>query len=561
MLLLVEALLYRAARRWVTPAMAYLILALFASTSLVMLVTGSMFVENFLAAMVFGALLGIWRFGETGERRCLYAASVLGGTALAVKLGGLAYVAALLPIAAIEVRRQWKRLCLRPVLAGGIALALLLAAALPTYIVAWRITGNPIFPFLNQKFPSPILDHAAVIGDLRFMQPLTFHTPLDLTFHTGRYFEGRDGSLGFCYLLLAPLGLIAVAVIKRRPAGSAAVVSIAGGLIVLLFLPNARYLYPSLPLMLVPLAALLGWLAPGGLRRALIALAVICVLLNTWFLPASNYDHGDFYDRSPLSRSMRQPYIHRHAPMREIGQYMNREHPGSPVFLAEGNQIAAFDAEVYGNGWHQNGVLARLQQARTPRELYNILDGWNVHYIAAPKPGFGIVVNPRTLQDLLHDCATPEYQTTDFYLARLEDGCRHTDPAQRAPLLVQPGLYDDFDPAMVFDGPWTQNTGWAEAQSHTESFANLAGSEVRFAFEGGLLSYIYAKADNRGMADITIDGVHQATLDLYSPQTKWQSRSIFKLERGRHLAVITVLADKNSKSSDRFVDVDGFEVQ
>jgi hypothetical protein len=54
------------------------------------------------------------------------------------------------------------------------------------------------------------------------------------------------------------------------------------------FLPNARYLYPSLPLMLVPLAALLGWLAPGALRRALIALAVACVFLNTWFLPSSN---------------------------------------------------------------------------------------------------------------------------------------------------------------------------------------------------------------------------------------------------------------------------------
>jgi hypothetical protein len=51
---------------------------------------------------------------------------------------------------------------------AAIALALLLAAALPTYLIAWRMTGNPVFPFLNQKFPSPILDHAAVIADPRF---------------------------------------------------------------------------------------------------------------------------------------------------------------------------------------------------------------------------------------------------------------------------------------------------------------------------------------------------------------------------------------------------------
>ena len=118
MLLLVEALLYCAVRRSVTPTLAFVVLALFASTSMVQLVTGSMYVENFLAAMVFGTLAAAWRFGETGERRFLYAASILGGTALAIKLGGLAYLAAIIPVAAMEVRRQRQRLGARPALAG-----------------------------------------------------------------------------------------------------------------------------------------------------------------------------------------------------------------------------------------------------------------------------------------------------------------------------------------------------------------------------------------------------------------------------------------------------------
>jgi hypothetical protein len=299
---------------------------------------------------------------------------------------------------------------------------------------------------------------------------------------------------------------------------------------------------------------------PGGLRRALIALAVACVLLDTWFLPSSNYYHGDFYERSPLSAAMRQAYMHKCAPMREIGQYMNREHPGAPILLAEGTDIAAFNAEVYVNGWHQYGVWDRLQRARNRLELYAILDGWNVHYIAALKPGYGIDVNPRTLQDVLSECAQPEYQSADYYLARLEAGCR-ADLAKRVPLLVQAGLYDDFDPAILFDGPWIQDKQWPQTQSHTVTYTRLPGAEVRFAFEGGVLTYIYTKAANRGMADIAIDGAHRATLDLYSAQTQWQFRSAFKLDRGRHLAVITVLPDKNPQSSDRFVDVDGFEVQ
>jgi glycosyltransferase involved in cell wall biosynthesis len=561
MLLLLEALIYVAVRRWVTPAIAFVILALFASTSIVQLVTGSLFVENFLAAMVVGMAVATWRFGETGKRRWLYTAAVLGGTALAIKLGGLAYIIAILPFAAIEVRRQWRRLGARPALACGMALALLLAAALPAYAIAWRMTGNPLFPFLNQRFPSPILDHAASFADPRFTQPLTLRTPFDLTFHSDRYYEGRPGSLGFQYLLLAPLGLLAVVVIQRRAARCAAIVSLVGGLIVLELLPNARYLYPSLPLLLVPLAALLGWLAPGGVRRAIITLAVACVLLNTWFLPSSNFYHGDFYEQAPLSSSMRQVYIHKSAPMREIGEYMNSEHPGAPVILTNSSELSAFNAEVYINGWHQYGVWERLQGARTPLEVYSILNRWNVHYVAAPKPGYGVTIQPRSLQDLLNECATPEYQSTNCYLARLDAGCPHSDPAKRAPLLVRPGIYDDFDPAIVFDGPWIHNPGWPQARSHTLTYANLPGAKVSFAFQGGLLAYVYTKAANRGMADIAIDGVHKASLDLYSLKTQWGYQAFFKLDRGRHLAVITILPDKNPQSSDRFVDVDAFEVQ
>lgn len=557
MLLLVEALLYRIVRRWVTPAIAFLILALFASTSLVQMVTGSMFIENFLAAMIVGMVLAIARFGETGETRFLYAAAAAGGTALAIKLGGLAYVAAALPVFAIEIRRQWRRLGARPALVCGIALVLLLAAALPAYAISWRLTADPVFPFLNQTFPSPLVDRSAVFLDHRYSQPITFHTPFDLTFHTNRYYEGRPGSLGFHYLLLVPLGLLALVAVKRRSAWIAAAVSIGGAAIVLEFLPNARYLYPALPLMLAPLAALFGWLAPGIVRRILITSAVACVLLNAWFLPSSNYYHGNFYEGPPLSPAMRQVYIHHYAEMREIGQYMNREHPGAPVFLAEGSELAAFNAEVYANGWHQYNVLARLWRARGPREIFDLFKQWNVHYMVAPKPAFVTAVQAPALHELINQCAVPVYQTPSLYLARLDTDCK-----KAAPLLVPPGRYDDFDPAIAFLGAWIQDRVWPQTYAHTVTYSNLPGSQVRFAFQGSKLTYVYTKAANRGRADVTIDGAHRATLDLYSAKTEWQSRTAFEnLGSGRHLATITVLPDKDPRSSGRFIDVDAFEVQ
>ena len=52
---------------------------------------------------------GDLHFGETGERR-FFIRSRAGGTALATKFGGMAFVGAALPVAAIELRRQWNRL-------------------------------------------------------------------------------------------------------------------------------------------------------------------------------------------------------------------------------------------------------------------------------------------------------------------------------------------------------------------------------------------------------------------------------------------------------------------
>ena len=563
MLLLVAALLYRAARRWVSPELGFIILALFVSTPLVQLVTGGLMVENFLAAIVFGTVTALWRFGETGEKRFLYATALLGGTAMAIKLGGLAYVLAALAFVIFETRRHWKRLGPRPALACAAAFVVWVATALPPYAIAYRMTGNPVFPFLNQRFPSPVLDRSANFRDWRFLQPLTFHTPFDLTFHTNRYYEGQAGSLGFHYLLLVPLGLIALFMAKRRPAASAAVISIAGALFVLISAPNVRYLYASLPLLLVPVAALFGWLTPGPLRRGLVALALLCVALNAYFLPSNSYYHKDFYESAPLSAKARLEEIHRSAPMREVAAYMNREHPGSAILLAGGSDIAGFNGEIYMYSWLQHPVQTRLQHAKTPQEVVSLLEEWKVRYIAAWKPNLMPPVSAAVM-DFLARCTTPEYDAGSAYLARLENSCKTLAEVYASPPVAALGgrLYDDFDPAIRFQGPWTRDQMWAETFSHTVTYSNIPGAEVRFAFTGDTLTYIYTKAANRGRAEVTIDGGHRTIVDLYAARAAWQSRSVFsKLGAGRHMAVIRVLPEKNPSSSDRYVDVDGFAVE
>jgi len=570
MLLLVEALLYCAVRRWVSPSIGFLILALFAATPMVQLVTGELFVENLVAAMVLGMMTALWRFGENGAKRFLYLAAVLAGTAIATKVGGLAFLAVVIPFAVVEVRRHWKSLGAKPAAVCAAAVLLVLLTALPTYAIAYGKTGNPVFPFMNQKFPSPLLDRAADISFDQYRKPLSWRVPFDLTFHTNQSWEGQDGSFGFQYLLLAPLAVAALLVARRRPAVSGAVVALGAAIVIMRSEPNARYVYAALPLLSVPFAALLGWLDghQRWLARVLVCYVIACTALDAYFIPSSSYYHKDFSMQSPFSRAGRERYMAYTAPVRLVIAYCNRAHPRAAVLIVSGSDIAGLTGEVYENHWHQFTTLDQIRKTLDMETMLKLVEGWRVRYFIARKPTAGEYARPPALRELLETCTTPEYEAGDFYLARLEPDCGErvegaaARAASRPEIVVPPGYYDDFDPAIRYRGDWTNSDKFDGPFQHTISFSDVPAAEATFAFEGDALVYMYTKAPNRGLAAITIDGAAKGTIDLYSPAVEWQSSSRFCcLGPGKHLVVIRVLGQNNSRSTGQFVDLDGFRVE
>jgi glycosyltransferase involved in cell wall biosynthesis len=558
MLLVLEALLYFAARRSVGQAAGFLLAALFATTPLVYLATGSLFVENTLAAMVLGCMTAIWRFGESGEKRFLYLAALLGGTALATKFGAAAFLAMALPFAAWEVRRHWKVLGGKPVAACMLAAGLFLLTALPMYAIAWWKTGNPLFPFLNQRFPSRLLDPKADIRDLRFLNPLSWSTPYDLTFHSSKTYEGLDGSFGFQYLVMAPLCLAAIFFVKRRPSVSAAVVSLGAATVVMGSVsPNARYLYAALPLLTVSFAGLLGWAyGQRWLYRTLLSAAIPWIAINLYFLPSVSDYHKDFYLRQPFSRAERERTVGAAAPIRDVIAYYNRTHPHSTVLLASGPEIAGLEGDIYENHWHQFGTLEQLRNALTVPDMVRVMQGLNVQYFIANKPIAAEPVEPAALRGLLENCTAAEYEFGDVFLAHWRPGCEQQNDS------TPPGFHDDFDPSIVFHGDWTKSAQFDGPDRHTISYTNVPDAEVSFAFEGTALTYVFTKAWNRGLASVTIDGISQGTIDLYSPNIEWQSRQKFCcLGAGRHVAAIRVVGQSNPKSKGNFIDLDSFVVE
>jgi hypothetical protein len=291
----------------------------------------------------------------------------------------------------------------------------------------------------------------------------------------------------------------------------------------------------------------------------LICYVIACTALNAYFIPSSSYYHKDFSMRSPLSRAERERYMAYTAPVRLVIAYLNRAHPRAAVLLTTGSDIAGITGEVYENHWHQYTTLDRIRKTLDMEAMLKLVDGWGVRYFIARKPTAGDYTRPPALRELLETCTTPEYEAGDFYLARLEPNCV---PRVKNEIVVPPGYYDDFDPAIRYRGDWTNSDKFDGPFQHTVSFSNIPGAEAAFAFEGTALVYMYTKAPNRGLAAITIDGVSKGAIDLYSPAVEWQASSRFCcLGPGKHAAVIRVLGQKNAGSTGQFVDLDGFRVE
>lgn len=561
-LLVLLGLFYNALRRWVTPAAGFLMVAVFAASPLVQLITGCLFVENLLAAMVLGFMTAIWTLCRTGEKKYLYLAMVLGGSAIAIKVGGFAPVGLGLGAAFYAAGKHWKSQGESRWKTYGLAMALLAVTAAPTYIIAFKKTHNPLFPFFNPKFPSPVLAHDFNIVDERFRKMGTWSVLYDLTMHTADYYEGQNGSFGFQYLVAVPLGLLGFLVLRRKGPVSAALVGIGTAVIVLRSEPNARYLFAILPLVLMPFGALLGWSGKNQpwLYRTLMAFLLLCTGFNAYFNPASGFYHKDFYAEIPFSSAEYDNHVGDAAPVRRVIEYFNEKHRGSAVLFTHDSFIAGTKGDIYEHHWHQFSILDKIWRTPTVPDLVKVLQGWNIQYFVTHKPGYMEAVQPPVLQSLLESCTVPEYEFATNYLARLDPTCKAKSRTE-AVLVVPSGRYDDFDPAIVYVGEWKHNDSFEQPYMHTVSFSNEPGATMTIAFEGRMITWIFDLAPNRGIAEVTIDGKAQDPADLYAASTKWDSGVDYCcFGPGRHVLKVTVTGKHHPDSSDSFVDVDLFQV-
>jgi hypothetical protein len=531
----IAAMIYQASRQWLAAPSAFVATALFVSTPLVQLVTGSLFVENVWAAMIAGAALALWR----GE---LIWASALFGAALSTKVGTLAFVAPAVVIGARmlfkeqDARARWRTAAL-PVLLFAVLGA-------PPYLNAWRKTGNPVFPFANAMFRSPYFEPANTLEDGRFRKRFTWETPYETTFRSKAYLESQNGGVGFQYfLLMAPLLLL----VNRRSPWMLVGLGAGGALLTFSTLSNLRYIYPALPLFSIGIAWLISEIP------ALLGGAVALTLLNVWFLPASGWYHQEF---ALFGSAEVDAYLKQSGPQRALVEYLNQNAPGESAAFFGGSAIAGFNGRAYADTWHTYKFWHRVIGAGSAEEVAGILRELGIRHVVARDP---MQSDYPVLERFVYEWTDPpRVRQGQFALRDVISAAR---PLPRPRTVAGPGGYDDRDFKIDYEGAWTQDLQFAEPWDHSITYSNQRGASLSFLFDGSAITYVYTKAFNRGMAEISIDGQKLAPISLYSPRIEWRAQTVFDgLRAGEHTIEIRVSGEKEPGATDYFVDLDRFVV-
>ena len=127
------------------------------------------------------------------------------------------------------------------------------------------------------------------------------------------------------------------------------------------------------------------------------------------------------------------------------------------------------------------------------------------------------------------------------------------------PITPQPaGTYENDSPARTLVGPWSTVSSNMDSGG---SYATLNGAGyAQVAFNTSGIRWIARANTYSGIADVYLDGVKKATVDLYSATTKYQqvAYEVKGLPETPHSLRIVRTATKNASSTSTAIMLDGF---
>lgn len=350
-------------------------------TPLTFLESASLFIEGMWSALVVGGSLALLRLlTQPGNaRREIILAGLLLGGALAAKAVTLTVLPVLVLVLLLGVRR-WLSRDMLPV--AALALLIFIAVGAIPYAAAYALTGNPVFPFFNAYFQSPLYPAANFSAAAFFEQGFTWNTIYRMTFDSGRYLEATPGAAGFQWLLLVLPGILVMALARYRRALLLALLG--AGWLWLAFGQTAylRYVFPSFALACALIAVFLTLAKSAGQWAWVSALSVA---LLTLVLNLMHFDSGTYYGKVDLrvitDTRARDAYLDSHLPLRSAVELVNTLNRGlAPVAFFSAPLTAGLKADALYVNWYNPRFQKVVLAAKSSDDMGELLAREGVEY-------------------------------------------------------------------------------------------------------------------------------------------------------------------------------------
>ena len=406
-------LAYLLARRYADRVLALACVAMIASAPLAFLETGTLYIENLWLAYLLGVLLTAFRVFESSAPEDALACAFMAAGAMQTKAIAVVWLAPLLLVLGVACLRK-QRL---PRLTRGDVATLTLAIVLAAwpYLNAWVRTGNPLFPFMNAVFRSPLFYTDTSFANELYMAPFGALSLYDVLIRSGRYIEGVDGAAGLHLFLLVALAVWGCTRWRMRTAAQWWCLALALFFFAVVFSQQSylRYLLPSLVLIaIVGTWAFADLAASPRWRTGILMIAAVACVMNLRFMASASSQNASLCLACSYDADSRRDYLGTYAPERLVGRYLNAALPAARVgfFVVNGPGASDFIGYSRAANWHDVDTYGRILQASSVDDIAALARRHALTHLVVPAadPRCGPDLNEQRLINDFRDRHTTE---------------------------------------------------------------------------------------------------------------------------------------------------------
>lgn len=304
-----------------------------------------------------------------------------------------------------------------------IFIGFIIFVAFNSYINAWMITGNPVFPLYNGYFKSSYFDFYSY-QDRRYVKGFTVDNYWSVFFRTSEFFESRNFVAGFQYLLLLPIALLVTIRRLRFEKVITLLVPLIGfGTIMFSITQYWRYVFPIFPIAGIAIAFLLinqdGQREKTGVHLARGA-SLACILLNFFFFPGVSWFFGTEPQRA-FTEKGKIEITGQYAPAKLATSIINEKSANARVLYP---RETPFGATLHGDPIYVNWYSPkRLNSFRNTKNIENMADFIKYEKVDYVVWDISERVGPQDpewfLREYLSIKGVPEKQIGNFIVFRL----------------------------------------------------------------------------------------------------------------------------------------------